>query len=191
MVLTDDDALCARLRQLKDQGRPARGTGGDDLHPVIGYNFKLTNLQAAIGLAQLECIEARAARMREIYGLYREGLRDVEGLMLPGFAVDEGETPQWIDAVTADRDELDRFLALRGMACRRFWFPLHTQAPYRRPDAGFPHSSRICRQALWLPSAFTLSDADVLQVCEAIGEFFGGNGRISKNHGVSARNHLC
>ena len=55
-------ALYHRLLELKDQGRRQRGTGGDDLHPVMGFNFKFTDLQAAVGLTQLEALDARLAR---------------------------------------------------------------------------------------------------------------------------------
>jgi perosamine synthetase len=169
-VATDDNALAARLRALKDQGRPVRGTGGDDLHPTLGFNFKLTNLQAAVGLGQLAMLEDRLARQQRTYRLYAEGLRDLPALRLPGFAA--GECPQWVDALVEGRDALDRHLADQRMHCRRFWLPLHTQAPYRAPDEHFPHSTRLMPQALWLPSAFTLADDDVAAVCAAIRAFF-------------------
>jgi perosamine synthetase len=171
-ICTNDDALAGRLRALKDQGRPERGTGGDDLHPSIGFNFKFTNLQAAVGMAQLERLDARLARQQRSYELYAEALADVTEVHLPGFDLDGRESPQWIDALVERRDALDRFLADQGMHCRRFWFPLHTQAPYRLPDAAYPHSTRSVPRALWLPSSFTLSDSDVAQVCQAIRAFY-------------------
>jgi perosamine synthetase len=170
-VLTDDDRLNVRLRELKDQGRPVRGTGGDDIHASIGYNFKFTNLQAAVGLAQLEYLESRLARMKSIYTVYATQLRGLEGIRLPGFRLERGESPQWTDAIVSRRDDLDRYLLARDIHCRRFWFPIHTQAPYRQPDECFPNSSAICPDALWLPSAFTLSDADVSVTCGHIREF--------------------
>jgi perosamine synthetase len=170
-VLTDDDRLNVRLRELKDQGRPVRGTGGDDIHASIGYNFKFTNLQAAVGMAQLEYLDARLARMKKLYSVYATELRDLDGIRLPGFRLDVGESPQWTDAIVSRRDELDRYLLDRNMHCRRFWFPLHTQQPYRQPDERFPISTATCPQAIWLPSAFTLSDADVGAVCASIREF--------------------
>jgi len=161
-VLTNDDQLNQRLRELKDQGRPVRGTGGDDLHPSLGFNFKLTNLQAAIGIAQLGRLDERIARLRRTYHLYAEQLNGVAGITLPGFG--EGEVPQWVDALSPRRDELVRYLSANGIDCRRFWFPLHTQPPYRQADEGFPHAMSASAQGVWLPSAFTLSDADVMTV---------------------------
>lgn len=171
MILTNDDDLHIRLRELKDQGRPARGTGGDDLHHTIGYNFKLTNLQAAVGLGQLSQLSNRLECQTRIYRLYAERLRDLPGIRLPGFDVDNGVVPQWTDAVVERRDELDAYLSERGAQCRRFWFPLHTQAPYRQPDERFPNSTRVIPRALWLSSAFTLSDDDVMTVCDWIEAF--------------------
>jgi len=170
-ILTDDERLHVRLRELKDQGRPVRGTGGDDIHHSIGYNFKFTNLQAAVGLAQLTYLETRLARMRRTYSLYAMQLDKMEGIRLPGFSLDSGESPQWTDAFVERRDDLDRFLLSRNVHCRRFWFPIHTQTPYRLPDELFPNSSGVCPHAIWLPSAFTLSDADVNDVCSYIQEF--------------------
>ena len=69
------------------------------------------------------------------------------------------------------RDDLDRWLSERAMGCRRFWFAIHTQAPYRRDDGDFPVSTRVAPKALWLPSAFTISDEDVATVCESIVSF--------------------
>ena len=163
--------LYVRLRELKDQGRPVRGTGGDDIHHTTGFNFKFTNLQAALGLGQLHYLEARLERARRIYQGYAAGLAGISGITLPGFDLANGECPQWTDALVQHRDEMDRFLLSRDMHCRRFWFPLHTQAPYRQPDEAFPKSTRAARHALWLPSAFSLTDSDVEAVCAAIRTF--------------------
>lgn len=171
MVLTDDGALARRVRQLKDQGRTVRGTGGDDLHPALGFNFKLTNLQAAVGLAQLERLDERLARQRSIYARYAERLDRARGLRLPGFHLAGGETPLWTDALVARRDELDAHLGAAGMGCRRFWLPLHTHPHYRRDGAGLERATAASARAIWLPSAFTMSDADVDAVCDEIDMF--------------------
>jgi perosamine synthetase len=174
-VLVNDDALHIRLRELKDQGRPVRGTGGDDVHHSVGYNFKFTNLQAAVGLAQLTELDARVKRQCEINRLYRKNLTGVPGITILPFDLDNGEVPQWTDALIPRRDELDRYLGEQGCGCRRFWFPLHTQQPYRLPDDKFQHAARMVPQALWLPSAFTLTDQEIARVCGHIRDFFKAN----------------
>jgi perosamine synthetase len=171
LVATDDDQLHVRLRELKDQGRAVRGTGGDDTHDRIGYNFKFTNLQAAVGLAQLKELPPRLERMRSIYEGYRDGLRGLEGISVIPFRTGDGEVPQWTDVLVDQRDALYNHLVARGIRGRRFWYPLHTQAPYRMPSEQFPNSSKQIPHAMWLPSAFTLSDEDVAAVCAEIQSF--------------------
>lgn len=172
IIVTRDIAIHNRLRELKDQGRPVRGTGGDDIHASIGFNFKLTNLQAAVGLGQLTYLDARLERQRRIYEIYRDELLRVEGLRIFPFDTANGETPQWTDAVAENRDKLDAFLNERGAHCRRFWFPIHTQQPYKESGDRFPNSTLMVPKAIWLPSAFQLNDDDVRYVCDLVRNFY-------------------
>jgi perosamine synthetase len=172
VIVTNDEIVFRRLRELKDQGRPVRGTGGDDVHNSIGFNFKLTNLQAAVGIGQLEKLPARLERIRRTYQIYRDELAETKAIRILPFNIDKGEQPQWIDALAERRDQLDAFLAENGAGCRRFWFPLHTQKPYRDSDRAFPNSTRIGKEAIWLPSAFQMSDDDVRHVSRLIGKFY-------------------
>jgi len=172
LIVTDDDAMAVRLRELKDQGRPVRGTGGNDVHASIGFNFKLTNLQAAVGVAQLARLDARVERLAAIYREYCRGLAGLDEVRLLPFDVDHGECPQWVDAVVERRDELVEHLNRADIDCRPFWYPIHTQQPYRRPDEGFPNAMRVIPSALWLPSALSLSDDDVRTVCARVREFY-------------------
>jgi len=175
LIVTDDEKLAVRLRELKDQGRPVRGTGGNDVHASIGFNFKLTNLQAAVGIAQLERLDSRVDHLAAIYRSYRRGLSGVRQIRLLPFDVDNGETPQWVDALADDRDRLVEHLLQGDMHCRPFWFPIHTQQPYRAPDDRFPNARRLAEQAVWLPSALSLTDDDVQAVCRRIGDFYAGH----------------
>jgi len=170
-IITDDETIHKSLIQLKDQGRPERGTGGDDLHHSIGFNFKFTDLQAAVGLGQLTYLESRIERIRRNYRIYSENLKDVKGISVFEFNISGGELPQWIDAIVEKRNDLDKYLRDNGIDCRRFWFPIHTQTPYKLPDANFPNSTKLSPKAIWLPSAFTLSDEDIIVVCNSIREF--------------------
>jgi perosamine synthetase len=181
LITTNDDRLHGRLRELKDQGRPVRGTGGDDVHNSIGFNFKFTNLQAAVGLAQLKDAERRLSRMRSIYRGYAEGLRGVKGVSVLPFRIEQGEVPQWTDVLVDECSELYDHLAAKQVFGRKYWHPLHTQKPYRIADHRFPNSSKLARRAMWLPSAFTLTDADVMTVCNEIQGFL---------ETVSAETHL-
>ena len=92
-----------RLRELKDQVRRYGGTGGDDLHPVVGFNFKYTNLQAAIGLAQLERLDERVAHFAQRDSWYRELLSSCPGISFPERPNWKGEVLQWTDILCTDR----------------------------------------------------------------------------------------
>lgn len=168
MVVTRDAALYNRLRELKDQGRPQRGTGGADEHISLGYNFKLTNIQAAVGLAQLETFAVRCEHQQWLYNAYREHLRHVPGIRLPEFDIPGGEIPQWVDAFVEDRDRLHDFLLGHGIHTRKYWFPIHTQTPYRLTDSLFPISQEVSQKGLWLPSALSLNEDDIRTVCDHI-----------------------
>jgi len=161
MIATNRTDLYHRLLELKDQGRRKQGTGGDDLHPVMGYNFKLTNLQAAVGLAQLERLKERLEKffLRDtLYERYLDGIAHVE---IPPWNRSEGEIKQWMDVLVDNRAEILSALTERGIGHRAFWYPLHTQAPYQQDDKPFPNSMEISRRGLWLPSHFSLSESDI------------------------------
>lgn len=172
MIVTDDGRLSVRLRELKDQGRPKRGTGGDDRHDSVGYNFKFTDLQAAVGLGQLKYLKTRLQAMKRINARYRKNLDGLAEVSLFDCDIKCGEVPQWTDGLFERRDELDSYLEKKSIGCRRFWFPLHTQIPYRQTDAKFPVSTKLVPKALWLPSAFTMSNADVDYVSDNIRKFY-------------------
>lgn len=171
-VATDSEQVATRLRELKDQGRQLRGTGGADRHDVVGFNFKFTNMQAAVGLAQLTYLKSRAERQCAIYQQYREELAELEEVQFLQTDSQGGTVPQWTDALVERRDELFEYLEERSAHCRKFWHPMHSHKPYRRPDSEFPVASALVPRALWLPSAFQLTEADVSEICEQIREFY-------------------
>ncbi len=171
MVVTNNDKLEVYLRELKDQGRAVKGTGGNDIHRVIGYNFKLTNLQAAVGLGQLRQLAFRMQKIKETYRRYAENLHP-DTVHLFTFDIDSGELPLWIDGWTDKRDELCRHLDACNIDYRKFWLPVHRQEPYKLPDDDFANSIRMSPRSLWLPSAFTLTEEDITMVCEEINNFF-------------------
>ncbi len=172
VIVTNNSKLALSLRELKDQGRPTRGTGGDDIHNSIGFNFKFTDLQAAIGIGQLDYLKTRIARIKKTYKIYKEKLQDVEEIKIFEFKIDQDEIPQWIDAACKNRNELDKFLEKNNVFCRRLWHPIHRQKPYKQEDRNFPYSSKVSPRTLWLPSSFTMTDKDVATVCSYIRQFY-------------------
>lgn len=168
MVVTRHEDVYHRLLELKDQGRRQRGTGGDDLHPVMGFNFKFTDLQAAVGLTQLEALDARLAQAQRRDRWYKDALDGAPGVTFPGRAEEKGEVRQWADVLIERREDVRRAFNERGIGARAFWFPLHRQAPYRTADDAFPNAEIISGRGLWLPSHFDLTEDAVGRVTEAI-----------------------
>jgi perosamine synthetase len=167
MIVTDSDALHDRLRELKDQGRGKGGTGGDDVHPVLGFNFKFTDLQAAVALAQFEEIEQRLARAVRRDEAYRERLSNQPGLRLAAMS-EPGEVRQWTDVLIDHRAKIVTALEAEQIGSRNFWFPLHRQEPYRAADSAFVNSIAISERGLWLPSRLDMGEAETDRVCEVV-----------------------
>ena len=169
MLVTDDEALATRARMLRDHGMaPDRRY----FHPVVGFNYRLTNLQAAVGLAQLERIDAIFARKEHIAALYAAHLEDVPGIRLPPRAA--WATPVcWLfsilleDAFGLQRDDVVAKLEAAGVGCRPLFHPLHEQPPYRSA-AAFPVSASLSRRGLSLPSAVDLPDRVVEYVSQRL-----------------------
>lgn len=171
MLVTNNEELYLKLRPLKDQGRAVRGTGGgDDLHNSIGYNFRMTDLQAGMGLGQFTHLKERVTRMKRNYELYKENLSGVSKISI--FPSRPEELPQWTDILTDQRNELEKYLKEQNIDSRKYWLPIHRQPAYKLPDNNFPNSTALSPKALWLPSAFTLTDEDILTVSEKIKDFF-------------------
>jgi perosamine synthetase len=168
MVVTNSDDVYYRLKELKDQGRRFGGTGGDDLHPVLGFNFKYTDLQAAVAIAQLERMDERVAHFRRRDAWYREFLANCSNIVLPALPNFEGEVLQWTDILCDNRAAVQATLRAQGIDSRAFWLPLHRQEPYRAEDRGFPHAIDVSARGLWLPSAFDLTEDQAKTVAQAV-----------------------
>ncbi len=160
MVLTNHEEVWLRLRQLKYQGMNERGTGGDDLHPVQGFNFKFTDLQAAVGLAQLEDLHHRLDLVRERDERYRALL----GKMFP---IDDDLPHLWAYVLIDDVKGLAAHLRLNNVGVREAWRPLHTQRPYMLAKE-LPVAESIAARCLWLPSSPYITSDQIDRVCELI-----------------------
>jgi perosamine synthetase len=168
MIATNNTRLFHRLLELKDQGRRTQGTGGNDMHPVLGFNFKLTNIQAAVGLAQLEKLTERLERSRLRDGWYRSFFAGHPDITIPVVETDQGEVLQWTDVLVRDRDKVEKVLMAHGVDSRPFWYPLHTQQPYASSPLEFGNAIKISEQGLWLPSCFTLDKKQAEYTAERV-----------------------
>jgi perosamine synthetase len=165
VVVTADDEMHDRLIRAKDHGRLDRSR---DYHETIGFNFKFTDIQAAIGLAQLRSIGSRIAHKRMLYRRYELALQDSPGVtFLP---TDLTSVVPWlVDIYVDDPDALMRDLHRKGIGSRRLYPPLHRQPCYRHLSEGaFPVVERLSATGLWLPSGLTLSSEQIEEVCSAV-----------------------
>lgn len=165
-VLTSDDILASRARGAKDFGRER---GGTDIHPQFGLNFKFTDLQAAVGVAQMRKLEYRLDLKKEIFADYHARLTDVPGLQLIEQDL-ETTTPWFVDVVVPDRDGLMEHLANKNIGSRPMYPPVNRQPVYDT-NGSFPNSHWIGNHGLWLPSSSQLTGTEVVAVTDAIREY--------------------
>lgn len=182
LVITDDERRYEALRLLRNQGRMDRGSF---IHPAIGYNFRMTDLQAAIGLVQLAKLEQIVTKKHMLLELYRARLAPLAQVRLVSVTPDSTYVPFRI-AIYAERAaELMKFMEQRGIQTRTFFYPLHRQPafaylrddPARRAqfdDARFPGSIYAFENGVCLPSFPALPAEDVHYVCDAVRDFYQG-----------------
>jgi perosamine synthetase len=171
MVTTSDRGLATRMRMLRTHGMdPNRRYW----HPVIGYNYRMTNVAAAIGLAQLERVQWQLDRRQELAAWYREELAHT-GVLTLHAERDWGRHVWWMFSVlvgeaAGDRDTIMATLRSRGIETRPFVHPLHTLPPYREamPHESFPVAENVARTGINLPTWAGLTRGHVRRVCDQL-----------------------
>ncbi|MBI4466597.1 MAG: DegT/DnrJ/EryC1/StrS family aminotransferase [Acidobacteria bacterium] len=160
LVMTNSDELFRELLMLKNDGRLERGIY---FHDRVGYNFRITDLQAAVGLAQLDKLPRIIEGKRRNRELYRKYLEGVEGIEFTYEASDCTVVPHRVNVFVDDPEALARHLGGQGIGCRRFYVPVHKQPCYRLPGS-FPVAERLYARGLSLPSAPTLAEGQIALV---------------------------
>jgi len=172
MITTNNEEIYQRARNLRDH---AFSSERHFWHKFVGFNYRMTNLQAAIGLGQLEKFEELVERRIKNAHLYTSLLKDVQGLELPP------ETPGiknvfWMygirvkNAFGISRDKLRRKLAEKGIETRAFFIPIHLQPVYWKEYLAeeFPVAEALCREGLYLPSSPGLKKEEIYFIAECI-----------------------
>jgi perosamine synthetase len=171
MMMTSNEEIYERARLLRDH---AFEDEKRFWHRFVGFNFKMTNLQAAVGVAQLERIEEFVQIRRRNAKLFNSLLADVEGMTLP---VEEkwAKNVYWMysilieDSFGITRDELRRRLEAEGVDTRTFFYPIHTQPVYAKDYIeSYPVAEDISRKGMNLPSGNTLTEEEVRFVANSI-----------------------
>jgi perosamine synthetase len=177
MILTDDSVIAERCRALRNL---CFQPGKRFVHEHLGWNFRMSNLQAAVGVAQLERLDEFVVRKRRIGTVYQERLRDICGVQLPVARTAYAENIYWVFGVVLDGHvpfdaaEAMRRLAARDVGTRPFFWPMHEQPALRNmglfADEAYPNAERLARRGFYLPSGLSLTESQIDKVASAIQE---------------------
>jgi perosamine synthetase len=176
MVLTNNDEIAKVARNLRDH---AFSEERHFWHKYLGYNYRMTNLQAAVGLAQTERFEELIECRRRNAFYYSSLLKDVKGLILPP------ESPNvrnvfWMYGVLVEdefgmnRDALREYLARRGIETRAFFVPMHLQPIYyeKYKNERYPRAEELCAKGFYLPSSSSLTRPEIEFITDVVKEAY-------------------
>lgn len=171
MITTNDDILAAKMRQLKGQGvDPNRRYW----FPMVGYNYRMTNIEAAIGLAQLENVEWHMAQRRRIASTYKKYLSSVSDLIVQP-EEKWAKNSYWMTSVLLGNKYPDREIVMNkmseeGIETRPFFYPMHVLPIYKGITEGkkFPIVDNFYSRGINLPSSANLTEADIINICNVL-----------------------
>jgi perosamine synthetase len=180
MLVTDDLELSDRCMSLRNLCFDNKNRF---VHEDLGWNYRMTNLQAALGVAQLERLEAIVSRKRAMGKLYTELLKDIPGLQLPIAQTSYAQNIYWVygivleDSIPFDAKELMKQLGEYGIGTRPFFFPMHLQPVFKRMGLFFassnsadscPIAENISQRGFYIPSGTALTENQIVKVAETI-----------------------
>ena len=175
MILTDDKGLADQCRELRNL---CFKPGKRFVHERLGWNLRMTNLQAALGVAQLERLNEFLTKKRLIGKIYNELFAKSRGLVLPLVETDYAKNIYWVyglvlnDEIKFDAEEAINRLAKLGVGCRPFFCPMHQQPVLK--DLGlvkeekFPVAERLYKRGFYLPSGLALNEQKISHVVNAV-----------------------
>jgi perosamine synthetase len=178
MVVTRDGQLADTIRALRNQGR--RTADGWLDHSLLGYNYRLSEINCALGLSQMNRLDSILARRENRAACYREHLRTVPELTLPIFETPDGRVCWFVFVVRlaagftqADRDGITSYMASRGIGCGSYFAPVHRQPLYAGYAGGgrdLTVTEQVAPRTLALPFFNRLTDGEIAEVCATLRE---------------------
>ena len=176
MVVTDDEKIAEKARAYRNLCfRPEKRF----YHTELGYNFRMTNLQAAVALAQLERIEQNIRIKRQNARQYNDRLKDIDGIRLP-VEKEWAKNVYWMygielkDSTGMDNEQLAGKLREKGVDTRPFFLGMHEQPVFHKMGLfrgeHYPVAERLARKGLYLPSGLALNEEQISAVCKALHE---------------------
>lgn len=175
MVVTDDEEFAERCRMLRNLcfRKDVRY-----VHDEISDNYRFTNLQAAVGLAQLERLDEFVARKRAMGKYYTEKLKDIEGLILPIERTNYADNIYWVYGILLDKEikvdnkMIQKFLAEEGIGSRTFFWCMHEQPVYRKQglfkEETYPNAEYLARKGFYIPSGLALTEVQMERVAAGV-----------------------
>ena len=178
MVLTNDKNLDDRAKSLRN----LCFTKDRFIHDEIGYNYRMTNMQAAIGVAQLEQIEDMVIKKRFIGDTYNELLKDIDSINLPITMTDYCENIYWVYAITLKDSfkktakQVMQELGEYKIGTRPFFYPMHQQPVFKKMgyflDDNLPNSERLYNRGFYIPSGLGLKNSEIRYVAKTMIKLF-------------------
>jgi perosamine synthetase len=170
MLVTNDEKLSERCKKLRNLAFEPKGRRF--VHEELGWNYRMTNLQAALGLAQLEKIDSHIIKKREIGQAYQTGLKNVNGFQLPLAKTEYAENIYWIFGLVAETQELCeqtvRKLNEQQIGTRPFFWCMHEQPIFQSmglfKDEKYPVAEKMARNGFYLPSGLGLKVQEIQEV---------------------------
>ena len=181
MVVTDDEKLAERCRMLRNLcfRKDIRY-----VHDEISDNYRFTNLQAAVGLAQLERLDEFVERKRAMGKYYTEQLKDIDGLILPVEKTDYADNIYWVygivldEQIEADNNTVQKLLAEEGIGSRTFFWCMHEQPVYQKQglfkEESYPNAEYLARKGFYIPSGLALTTEQMERVVMGVHRVMGG-----------------
>lgn len=174
MIMCNDDALAERCRKLRNLAFETNGRRF--IHYELGWNYRMTNMQAAIGLAQLEKLDIHIAKKRKIGKLYDEGLKDLKGFQLPLPQTNYAENIYWVYAMVAETEDLANKTVQKlnegKIGTRPFFWCMHEQPVFQKmglfKNEHYPVAEKIARNGFYIPSGLGLSEQEIQVVIEEL-----------------------
>ena len=173
MIVTNDDELAEKCKSLRNLCFQAQKRF---VHEDLGWNYRMTNLQAAVGLAQLETLDKHIKRKREIGNLYNELLTDIEEIQLPLKRTEYAENIYWVYGIVLKNnlkaEQIMKMLAAEGIGSRPFFYPLHLQPVFTKKgmfvNEKYPVAENLAEKGFYIPSGLGITNEQINTVAKKL-----------------------
>lgn len=172
LIVTNNKKIYEKLKINKNQGRKGSTTGGEDNYKDWGFNFKFSDIQAALGISQLKNLNKRKKKLISIYKIYKNNLIQNKNIRIFNFNDKEGELPLWTDVFCLKRNSLFNYLKKKKIICRFYWHSMNSIISFKDNKNKFKNSDKLKKKLMWLPSSLDLTRDDQLKICNFINKFY-------------------